>query len=179
MCVFPHLSEFVVVDARSALPDGPAVHVLSFSDVFTEEFRVNVMTGFSALINMGDAGLMEMIGLPQEVESLVRTESMKRVVHMLNHAAGITSNQVEGGIGVLFFARGLLAIAPEQLSVAMKDLFHKSLSEAQLKRLNAELARLIEDERAAENRIRQREMAQLIKGSTGTFLTLWQNDHSN
>ncbi len=179
MCVFPHLSEFVVIDARSVLPDGPAVHVLSFEDIFTEEFRTQVMLGFSALLNKDDAGLIEMIGLPQEVETLVRAESLKRVVSRLNHAAGIDSKNVEGGIGVLFFARGLLSIAPEQLNVAMNDLFNKSLSESQLTRLNAELTRLIGEERAAEDKIRQREMAQLIQGSPGSFLTLWQNDNSN
>jgi hypothetical protein len=179
MCVFPHLKEFVVVDARSALPDGPSVHVFSFADVFTTEFRANLVTGFSGLIHQDDAGLMEMIGLPEEVESLVRTESMKRVVCMLNHVAGIDSRDVEGGVGVLFFARGLLSIAPEQLKVAMNDLFNKSLTDSQMSRLNSELTRLIEEERTAENKIRQKEMAQLIQGSSGSFLTLWQNENSN
>ncbi|MDA0677393.1 MAG: hypothetical protein O2788_05245 [Chloroflexi bacterium] len=179
MCVFPHLKEFVVVDARSALPDGAALHVFSFDDVFTIEFRANLVAGFSGLIHTDTAGLMEMIGLPQEVEALVRTESMKRVIGMLNHAAGIDSQNVEGGVGVLFFARGLLSIAPEQLKVAMNDLFSKSLTEPQMKRLNNELARLISEERSAENKIRRREMAQLIQGSAGSFLTLWQNENSN
>jgi hypothetical protein len=179
MCVFPHLKEFVVVDARSALPDGPAVHVLSFDDVFTTEFRAKLVAGFSGFIHKDDAGLMEMIGLPHEVEALVRTESMKRVVGMLNHAAGITSRDVEGGVGVLFFARGLLSIAPEQLKVAMNDLFNNSLTDSQMSRLNRYMTRLIEEERTAENQIRQKELAQLIQGSAGSFLTLWQNENSN
>lgn len=47
LCLFPHLGEFIAVDARKALPDGPAVHVLLFDAVFTDEFRANVEAGFS------------------------------------------------------------------------------------------------------------------------------------
>lgn len=119
---------------------------------------------------------MDMIGLPQEVEALVRAESMKRVVKNLNHAAGVPEAGVDGGIGVLFFARGLLAIEQEQLDVAMQDLFGDLLTGPQLARLHRELTRLISGEREAEDRIRNREMAQLIKGAPGQFLTLWQSD---
>ena len=41
-----------------------------------------------------------------------------------------------------------------------------------------ELERLIEAEQAAEEHVRNREMAQLIKGDTGAFMTLWQNERN-
>lgn len=176
LCLFPHLGEFIAVDARSELPDGPAVHVLSFEDVFTEDFRMGVEAGFSSLLRKEGAGLIEMISLPQEVESLVRTESMKRVVKSLNHAAGINSAGLGGGIGVLFFARGLLSIDHEQLQAAMRDLFGDLLTDAQLERLHRELTRLISSEKEAEEKVRHREMAQLIKGDPESFVTLWQSD---
>ncbi len=175
LCLFPHLGEFVAIDTRSALPDGAAVHVMSFDDVFTDDFRGSVELGFSSLLRRDGTGLLDMMGLPQEVESLVRAESMKRIVKNLNHAAGIVSAQVESGIGVLFFARGLLSIDPDQLEAAMDDLFGRSLSDTQMNRLQNELARLISEEREAEDLVRTQEMANLIKGEPGSFVTLWQN----
>ncbi len=147
-----------------------------FDQVFTDEFHRSVEAGFSALLRKEGAGLIEMIGLPQEVESLVRAESMKRIVKNLNHAANAPTLKVNGGVGVLFFARGLLSIDPEQLNAAMKDLFSSALSDSQIQRLNAELLRLISDERAAEGKIREQEVAQLIKGDPNSFVTLWQSN---
>lgn len=175
LCLFPHLTEFVAIDTRKDLVDGPAVHVMSFEDVFTEDFRSGVEAGFSSILRKEGAGLIEMIGLPQEVEALVRAESMKRIVKNLNHAAGIVSAGVDGGIGVLFFARGLLSIQSEQLEAAMNELFGRLLSDSQITRLHTELKRLISAEQALEEKIRSREMAQLIKGEQGAFMTLWQN----
>ena len=176
LCLFPHLGEFIAVDSRKSLPDGPAVHVLSFESIFTDEFRTSLESGFSALIRKDGVGLMDMIGLPQEVEGLVRTESMKRVIKNLNHAAGVPEAGLGGGVGVLFFARGLLSIAQDQLEAAMQDLFGDQLTDSQLARLHRELGRLISSEREAEDRIREREMAHLITGEPGQFLTLWQSD---
>ena len=178
LCLFPHLEEFIAVDARKSLPDGPAVHVLSFENIFTDEFRANVEGGFSSLLRKDGAGLMDMIGLPQEVETLVRAESMKRVIKNLNHAAGVPEAGVDGGIGVLFFARGLLSIDQDQLESAMQELFGDVLTDSQVSRLHRELDRLISKERAAEDQVRKREMAQLIQGGSGSFLTLWQSDAS-
>ncbi len=179
LCLFPHLGEFIAVDTRKDLEGGPAVHVMSFEDVFTEDFRASVEAGFSALLRKEGAGLIEMIGLPQEVETLVRAESMKRIIKNLNHAANTTSTDIGGGIGVLFFARGLLSIEQDQLEAAMQDLFGHLLSDSQLIRLHRELERLIDAEQTEENSIRQREMAQLIKGEPGSFVTLWQKSGNN
>ncbi len=179
LCLFPHLGEFIAVDTRKDLPDGPAVHVMSFEDVFTDDFRARLEAGFSSLIRKQDVGLLEMIGLPQEVETLVRAESMKRVVKMLNHTAGIASADIGGGIGVLFFARSLLSIQQEQLEAAMEELFGHLLSDSQLTRLRKELERLIAEEQTEEGTIRQREMAQLITGEPGSFVTLWQSGGNN
>lgn len=179
LCLFPHLGEFIAIDTRKELPGGPAVHVMSFEDVFTDEFRASVEAGFSALLRKEGVGLIEMIGLPQEVETLVRAESMKRIVKHLNHGAGVSSASIEGGIGVLFFARGLLSIHQDQLEAAMQELFGHLLSDAQVSRLQKELERLITEEQAQEDTIRQREMAQLITGEPGSFVTLWQNSANN
>ncbi len=179
LCLFPHLGEFIAVDTREDLQGGPGVHIMSFSDVFTDDFRSSVELGFSALLRKQGVGLIEMIGLPQEVEALVRAESMKRIVKILNHAANTTSTDVGGGIGVLFFARGLLSIESDQLEAAMNDLFSRHLRDPQLARLLKELERLIAEEQAEEGRIRQREMAQLIKGEPGSFVTLWENSGNN
>lgn len=179
LCLFPHLGEFIAIDTRKDLPDGPAVHVMSFEDIFTDDFRASVEAGFSAILRKEGVGLIEMIGLPQEVETLVRAESMKRIVKNLNHGASITSAHIDGGIGVLFFARGLLSIDRIQLEAAMQELFGHLLNDAQIDRLQKELERLISEEQSQENSIRNRDMAQLIKGEPGSFVTLWQKSGNN
>lgn len=175
LCLFPHLREIVAVDVRDELPDGPAVRLLSLDDVFTPEFRRSLEAGFSQLLSDASPGLMDMIGLPQEVEALVRSESMKRIVRSLNESAGLRNAPSPNGVGALFFAKGLLGIHLEQLNVAMHELFASALTPGQLDMLTSELGRLIDDERKAEDDARKSEMASLITGEGDAFMTLWES----
>jgi hypothetical protein len=175
LCLFPHLREFIAIDVRDELPDGPAVRLLSLDDVFTAEFRKSLETGFAQLVSDESPGLMDMIGLPQEVEAMVRAESLKRIIRSLNESAGARMPVTPGGIGALFFARGLLAIHREQLETAMHELFAASLTPGQLDMLTAELRRLIEEEKSAEESARQNEMASLITGRGDSFMTIWES----
>ena len=176
LCLFPHLSEFIAVDCRTETSSGPAVHVLSFQEIFTDSFKSTIESNFSSLVRKDDLGLLDMIGLPQEVESMVRAESMKQIVKSLNHTSGIDSIDIENGIGVLFFTRALLTIHTDQLESAMDDLFQSILTDSQMSRLNTEMQRLLAEEREAEEKIRQRDMARLIKGEPGSFVTLWESN---
>ena len=173
LCLFPHLREFVAVDLRDSLPDGPAVRLLSFDDIFNEDFVGGVESGFSKLIRRGNLGLAEMMSMPQEVENLIRAESLKVVVKRLNGPNGDASAPV-GGVGILFFARGLLGIHREQLSAALTELFGDELDAPRMETLETELVRLIKAEKMAEERSRNGDLARLITGEGGPFLTLWQ-----
>ena len=175
LCLFPHLAEFIVVDTRKNLPDGPAVRLLSFDEIFTEEFMRSVETGFSALIRRKGIGLMEIISVPQEVEALIRAESMKRVIQKLDSTSRHTTSGAVEGIGVLFFTRGLLSIQPDQVEVAMRELFGSALLPGQMGMLKTELVRLIEAEKKAEEGAMQNEVSRLITDKGGPFLTLWEN----
>ena len=178
LCLFPHLRELVAVDVRDDLPDGPAVRLLSLDDIFTSEFRTRLEQGFSQLVSGERPGLMDMIGLPQEVEAMVRAESLKRIVRCLNESAGVRKQPTPNGVGALFFARGLLGIHREQLDAAMHELFASALTPGQLDMLTSELGRLIQAERDAEEGARQNEMASLITGEGKDFMTLWESGKS-
>jgi hypothetical protein len=178
LCLFPHLREFVAIDIRDALPDGPAVRLISVASVYTNEFLSRVEQGFSALLRKEGIGLLDMMGMPQEVEVLIRSEAMKKIVRELNLAGGLRNSGNINGIGVLFFSRDLLTVSEDQLDEAMRELFGAQLPSRELDRLNSELQRLISEEKLADDSARQGDMARLIRGDGGEFLTIWDNKRS-
>lgn len=176
LCVFPHLREFVAVDIRSYMPNSPSVKILSFRDIFNQEFQNTLESGFAKLVKRDNLRLMDIMGMPQELETLIRSESLKLVLKQLNENEN--ENKVNS-IGILLFAKDLLGIKREQLSVILEDLFGSDIDEAQLDELESELLRLIQAEQLEEARERQGDLTKLITGDGGPFLTLWQSSQKD
>ena len=89
LCIFPHLREFIAIDARKDRPGGPAVLNLSISNLLGEDFYSKVEQDFSKLIRRHDVGFLELMGIPQQVEAVVRANSLKRIIAELGKSEGI------------------------------------------------------------------------------------------
>jgi hypothetical protein len=175
LCIFPHLREFVAVDAREDRPGGPVVLRLSISNVLGEEFYTQVERDFSKLIRRHDIGFLELMGIPQQVEAMVRTNSLKRIIAELGLNISNVGNDPGGTVGVLFFAGSLLALEGLQLSEAMQELFGKKLAPKALEQLIDQLLELIEQERGSIRDTTRQDIASLISGKGGPYVTIWES----
>ena len=57
LCIFPHLQDFVVIDAREGLPGRPAIVSLRISEVLGEQFYSTVIGEGSELLKRPDKPL--------------------------------------------------------------------------------------------------------------------------
>jgi hypothetical protein len=175
LCIFPHLREFIAIDAREDRPGGPAVLSLSVSNILGEDFYSKVEQDFSKLIRRHDIGFLELMGIPQQVEAVVRANSLKRIIAELGINVDEDSNEPGGSVGVLFFAGPLLSFEIVQLRDATRELFGKRLSPLVLDQLNEQLIALMEKERESIRDTTQQDLAGLISGTSGPYVTIWES----
>ncbi|MBN4064163.1 hypothetical protein JYU04_00330 [Dehalococcoides mccartyi] len=175
LCIFPHLREFIAIDARKDRPGGPAVLNLSISDVLGEEFYKNVEKDFSKLIRRHDAGFMELMSIPQQVEAVVRANSLKRIIAELGINVPEDTNDPGGTVGVLFFAGTLLSFELGQLREATRELFGNKLPSAVIDQLNEQLFDLMKKERESIRDTTKQDLTGLITGKSGPYVTLWES----
>jgi hypothetical protein len=174
LCIFPHLREFIAIDAREDRPGGPAILKLSISNVLGEEFYSKVEQDFSKLIRRHDIGFLELMGIPQQVEAFIRANSLKRIIAELGINAPEDSNEPGGSVGVLFFAGTLLSFELNQLREATRELFGSKLSTQTIEQLNEQLFGLMEQERASIQETTKQDLTGLISGKSGPYVTLWE-----
>jgi hypothetical protein len=175
LCIFPHLREFIAIDARKNRAGGPAVLSLSISNILGEEFYSKVEQDFSKLIRRHDIGFLELMSIPQQVEAVVRANSLKRIIAELGINVDEGSQDPGGTVGVLFFAGSLLSFEIEQLREATNELFGRKLSPTSMDQLNEQLFELMEKERASILNTSQQDLAGLISGESGPYVTIWES----
>ncbi|HIF71504.1 MAG TPA: hypothetical protein EYQ61_02930 [Dehalococcoidia bacterium] len=175
LCIFPHLREFIAIDARKNRSGGPAVLSLSISNILGEEFYTGVERDFSKLLRRHDIGFLELMGIPQQVEAVVRANLLKRIIAELGILPAEDSKNPGGTVGVLFFAGTLLSFEVGQLREATRELFGKKLSPVTLEQLNDQLINLMEKEQKTVSDTSQQDLAGLISGKSGPYVTLWES----
>ncbi|MSQ07810.1 MAG: hypothetical protein EXR44_00680 [Dehalococcoidia bacterium] len=176
LCIFPHLKEFIAVDARVRLPDRPVVRVLKFDEVLGGDFTRRIEGDFSKLLRRPDLGFMMLIAMPQELEGLIRAHSLHSVIEALSRDLPEGSDREIGSVGVMFFAGGLLGVSDDQLHEVAKDLFGQHLTPGQVRSLHEQMRSLLKQERDAVAATSKAEMEKLIRGEEGPYVTLWERD---
>jgi hypothetical protein len=175
LCIFPHLKEFIAIDAREDRPGGPAVLRLSISNILGEEFYSRVERDFSKIIRRHDFGFLELMGVPQQVEAVIRANSLKRIIAELGIDIPQSEDGPGGTVGVLFFAGSLLALEGPLLAEAMQELFGTRLSPSARADLTDQLIDLMEQERKLVSETNRQDIGKLISGKGGPYVTLWES----
>ena len=174
LCIFPHLKDFVVIDARCDLPGRPAILSLQVRDILGEKFFAGIEGEFSALLRKSDKPFLRLIGVSQEVESLIRTHSLRAILERLNKDLPDQPTDSLASIGLLFFTGPILSMDQNQLHHAGKELFGEQLSDELMQEAINILSSLARDERTAEANSSMANIGDLITGESGAFATIWE-----
>ncbi|MSQ12655.1 MAG: hypothetical protein EXR47_00630 [Dehalococcoidia bacterium] len=170
-CFFPHLKDFLVVDTRADLPNGPAVHEFNAADVYNDRFYRDLEAGFSDLLRDRDEPFAALMALSVHVEEMMRERGMDAMLEVVGRTFPISKPPQ---ISIVVFAGPLLNADDGQVRDALERLFPKGALGALFMPTSQKLLSLLARERE-RTRDRRREQAQrgLLQGNEG-FLTLWQ-----
>jgi len=176
LCIFPHLREFVVVDARADLPRRPRVSTHRIDEILDGDFYCEVEEGFASLLRRSNNPFLGLMNVSQEVEGMVRTHLLRAILSRVNGDLDDETEDASGGVAVLFFAGPLLGMGEPELARAATDLFEDSLPRGLLESCTEQLCLLARREREAEKTLSNTDLPSLIKGESDRYVTLWESE---
>ncbi len=169
VCLFPHLNEFIILDARD--PDHPKTRVVSAGELLTPAYYDEVEAEFSAMLRSGDAPFMNLMTLPQRLEMFLRRRGMEGLVDILTDG----SESDDPRISVFICAGGILTMKDPEISQALEAFFENGPSPSFVAEYGETFRRLLGEERASVQKRQVDELRRAVQGQSNQFYTLWQD----
>lgn len=171
LCIFPHLPEFLVIDARE---ENPQVLVLSTDDVFNQEFYQTVESEFSEILRSSSESLFShLVNLPIVIDETVRDIAMTFILDRLG--VQVDDEDQIPSVVVYVVSGGALAAHTEKILDGLNDLIHTRFSNSESNRWEHTIADLVERETAILTKLNEHRVAEALKGDSPDYFTLWES----
>ena len=175
ICIFPHLREFLVIDARTAVPGGPQSYLLSTDEVLDTEFYRDLEESVGAVVRSTPQNFAELGNLPQKVDETMREQALRAILRRINIAI---SDEELPEVSVFLCAGAALSIPVSQMDQAVQTMLGTQADARTLTDSLEHLHRLIDEERS-HARAEDAELArQAVNGEADHYFTLWSRDYS-
>lgn len=176
LCIFPHLSELIVVDARHGLPGRPRFDTLRVGDIFDDDFFGGLEKEFSSLLRRDDPPFLKLLALPQELERKIRLHGLRSLLTALDADLGLDDADSLPTVAVLFLTGPFLTLDEDGLRRALNELFDDQLEGEGLAECVSAVVTLAASEREASDGSSPGELTRLIRGDSSHYATLWQSE---
>ena len=178
LCIFPHLREFLVFDAR---PGEPQVRLLNTDDFLGDEFFRAVEAEFShALRHTGEYPFSHLMNVTIQFEETIREVAMSFILERL----GVRMHAEPGfelspddlpGVVVYVITGSAAAAHSEVVLDALRDLLARGEGRESLAEWEGTLTAMVARESEISQRINREELAEAIRGDSPDYFTLWEN----
>ncbi len=178
LCIFPHLREFMVFDAR---PGEPRVQMMDTDEVLGDEFFSAVEAEFShALRHTGEFPFAHLMNLTMHFEETVREVAMSFILDRLGvrlHAELETDIDPADLPGVVVYVISGNAVGPHSEVVlgALRSLLENADSDESLKEWEGKLTEMVNRESEITQELSRQELAEAIRNDSPDYFTLWDN----
>ncbi len=177
LCIFPHLREFLVFDAR---PGQAQVQLLHTDDILGDDFFSAVEAEFShALRHTGDFPLSHLMNLTMHFEETIREVVMSFILERLGvrlptEPGNDLSPDDLPGVVVYVIAGGAASAHSEMVLDALRSLLDRGGHESLLD-WEGKLTDMVARESEITQRLSREELAEAIRGDSPEYFTLWDN----
>jgi len=171
LCLFPHLKEFLVVDARG---DELRILLLKTEDVLTEGFFSEVERSFSKIVRL-QAGhpLTNLTAMPERVDEILRAHVIREILSRIGGEEWGEGKHPR--IAVLTVTGPALHMEREQLAQFFQTIIARDTAPAFAEEWVELMLRLVEEEREALRKLERQELRQALEGQSERFFTLWDS----
>ena len=178
LCIFPHLREFLVFDAR---PGEPQVRLLHTDDILGDDFFRAVEAEFShALRHTGEYPFSHLMNLTIHFEETIREVAMSFILERLGvrmHAepgAELSPDDLPGV--VVYVITGSAAAAHSEVVLeALRSLLSRGEGPESLAEWEGTLTGMVARESEISQRLNREELAEALRGDSPDYFTLWEN----
>ncbi len=175
ICIFPHLREFLVIDARTDVPGGPQSYLLSTDEVLDTEFYRDLENSVGEVVRSTPQSFAELGNLPQKVDEAMREQALRAILRRINIAI---SDEDLPEVSVFLCAGSTLSIPAAEMDEAVQTMLGTHADARILTDSLDHLHRLIEEERS-HARAEDAELARAaVSGEADNYFTLWSREYS-
>jgi hypothetical protein len=166
--IFPHLEEFLVIDARDL--SKPQLRMLKARDLLTTEHLRDLEQGFGQLLRTPGPPFLNMMALPARVQTLLQQVGGAHLGKMLSGEGGEGQHRIS-----LFICAGpIVTMSDEELGGAFSGFFGDTVPQAFAKECRDTFLRLLRQERMHIEQSEREELRRAVLGETGDFYTMWK-----
>lgn len=170
ICIFPHLSEFLVIDSRSDIPGGPTTYLLNTDQVLNSEFYRAVETSVNEVIRETERTFSELGALPQKLDDVIRENTIRAIFGSLDQH---NNDDPPPDIAIFLCAGAALHMDAKQIDFAMQSMLGDGIELSKLTEASGTMQFLVSQERSLA-RVEEKEMTVLaISGDEKNYYTLW------
>ena len=171
LCIFPHLREFLVFDARKGQPQ---VLLLNADDIFGEEFYRAVEIEFSeSLRESSDFPFSHLINLPMNIEETVRDVAMTFILDQLG--VQVDDEEKIPGVVVYVVSGGALASHTELVLEGLTELLNTNFDDTFVSQWEQKIEEMISEATSTLERLNRKQITEGIKGDSPDYFTLWES----
>ena len=170
VCIFPHLTEFLVIDVRDL--QHPKLRVIQTSELVTPSYLEELQRDFNELLHAEGPPFMNLMMLPARLQSLLQQKGIANLVHLFG---GIDADSERPRISLFLASGPVLNMEEEDLVNTMEAFFDGKLPSGFVGECNTEFRRLLQTEKAHISAKERDELRRAVLGESDQFFTLWQD----
>ena len=123
-----------------------------------------------------DFPFLNLIGLPQNIENLIRTQTLASILEILKSS----NNEINdmNNIAILFFSGKILEISKDELEKILNNLFHEEIELNKIKDSVDKILELMASEKSAQKSLIKNDLYGIITGNNESYATLWERSNN-
>ena len=170
VCIFPHLDEFVVLDVRDM--ENPRFRAVPAKEMLTPVYYQEVRKEFSRLLQSGESPFLNLITLPERLETYLRTKGMQALTHLVESGG---PGAEERRLSIFLCAGPITSMSDDDITSSLEAFFQGRLPAPFVQDYGDTFRRLLAQERASIKARQQEELRRAVLGRSSQFYTLWQS----
>ena len=175
LCIFPHLKEFAVIDFTES-NNGDPIKIFNSNKILDEKFFTLIENEFKKMLKDDDFPFLNLIGLPHNIENLIRTQTLASILEILKSS----NNEINdmNNIAILFFSGKILEISKDELEKILNNLFHEEIELNKIKDSVDKILELMASEKSAQKSLIKNDLYGIITGNNESYATLWERSNN-
>lgn len=174
ICIFPHLREFLVVDARATVPGAPHTYLLATDQVLDARFVEAVERSIGEAVRRSPRTFSELGALPQRVDDAIREQAMRAILRQIG-CESLADRDRDGGscVSVFLCVGPILSMDDAGVEKTMRAMLGEVAHDGLVAHCQAQFSRLLNEERGHAHAEEADQAQRAVVGDGEFYLTVW------